>query len=482
MTERFVSRSSASFAAITLAKISLIGAAALLLGAGAASADPTLPTIGSTVYNVTVSNSAINGGVAASSGSSDNSAAINAYIAFASANGGGTVEIPSGTFDSNEITMASNVNLQIDAGGVLMNDNPAATLITTPGSATTNIEISGAGAIDGGATTAVSGSDLVVLKKVTNLEVTGVTIENSTHEHLVPEEDHNVTINNVTIADPGTLTANGGNYLANTDGIDFSGTNFLIENSSIQDGDDDIVAKPASFATGNVVINNDTIGAGHGISIGGGSAKGLSNMLVENTTFNGTENGIRIKAEDASGGDAGGGILNPVTGITYENLTMNDVNNPIIIDSFYNGNNNFPISPTETGVYPSTPTALDSTAPVFSNILFKNINVTGAGNAGLIFGLNTDPNSLSGLKFVNVNISAAQAMEMWYAAEVEIDSLDVTVPNTDPFAAATPFNGVDLFNVQLVPLPAAASIALPMLALLGAMNYIRVRKSRSAAH
>jgi polygalacturonase len=461
----------------SLAKRWLFAAGCLLLSPLVASADPMLPTIGATVYNVTVANSGINGGVAASASSTDNSAAINAYIAFASANGGGTVEIPAGTFNSSEITMQSNVNLQIDAGGVLMSTNPASTLITTPNSSTSNIEISGAGAIDGGATTAVSGSNLVVLKKVSNLEVTGVTIENSTHEHLVTEADSNVTINNITIADPGTLSANKGNYLSNTDGIDFSGTNFLIENSSFNDGDDDIVAKPASTNTANVVINNDTIGAGHGISIGGGSAKGLSNMLVENTTFNGTQNGIRIKAEDAAGGDAGGGIVNPVTGITYENLTMTDVANPIIIDSFYNGGNNFPTSPTEPGFYPSTPGALDTTSPVFENLLFKNITATGSQNGGLIFGLNTAPNSLSGLKFVNVNISANSSMEMWYAAEVEIDGLTVLVPSEDPFSGAIPFNGVSLFSVQLVPLPAAAWVGLPMLAGLAGVQILRRRKA-----
>jgi polygalacturonase len=304
-----------------------------------------------------------------------------------------------------------------------------------------------------------------------------VTIENSTHEHLVTEADSNVTINNITIADPGTLTANSGKYLANTDGIDFSGTNFLIENSSFNDGDDDIVAKPASTNTANVVINNDTIGAGHGISIGGGSAKGLSNMLVENTTFNGTQNGIRIKAEDAAGGDAGGGIVNPVTGVTYENLTMTDVANPIIIDSFYNGGNNFPTSPTEVGFYPSTPGALDTTSPVFENLLFKNITATGSQNGGLIFGLNTSPNSLSGLKFVNVNISADSSMEMWYAAGVEIDSLSVLVPSEDPFSGAIPFNGVSLFSVQLVPLPAAAWMGLPVLAGLAGVQILRRRKA-----
>ena len=67
----------------------------------------------SNVYNITVANSSINGGVPASTSSSNNATAINAYISYVSSlSGGGTVVIPSGTFDSATITMKSNVNLQ----------------------------------------------------------------------------------------------------------------------------------------------------------------------------------------------------------------------------------------------------------------------------------------------------------------------------------------------------------------------------------
>src|SRR5580693_730005 len=84
------------------------------------------------VYNVTVANSSINGGVAASTSTADNSTAINAYISYVSSlSGGGTVEIPAGTFDSNEITMHSNVNLQLESGAILTNDTPANTLINS---------------------------------------------------------------------------------------------------------------------------------------------------------------------------------------------------------------------------------------------------------------------------------------------------------------------------------------------------------------
>jgi polygalacturonase len=469
-------------------KFRLMTAAMFALGARTVLATPTLPTIGGSTFNVTVANAAINGGVAASTSAADNSAAINAYIAYCSSLGGGTVEIPAGTFNSGEITMQSNVNLQIDSGGVLLNTAPASTLITTSGT-TSNIEISGSGAINGGATTAVSSSNLVVLKKVSDLEVTGVTIENSSHEHLVTENDNNVTIKGVTIADPGTLAANGGNYLANTDGIDFSGTNFLISNDNISDGDDNIVAKPASTNTSNVTITNDTIGAGHGISIGGGSAAGLSNMVVSNTTFNGTENGVRIKAEDVAGGDAGGGTLNPINGVTYSNLTMTNVANPIVIDSFYNGDNNFPTSPTDPTAYPAVPTAQDSTTPVIENIDFNDITATGASNGGLIFGLNTLPQSLQNVQFSGVNIAANSHMDLWYATGVTINGLTVEVPTTDAYFGASPDSGVFFSNVTLnpsaspsaVPLPASVWQALPMLGALGGVYWLRNRRSRLAS-
>jgi polygalacturonase len=435
-----------------------IGVAVFLTVAAAAKAfaDPTLPAFGSAVYNVAVANSAINGGKPASTSSSNNAAAINAYISYCSSQGGGTVEIPAGTFLSNEITLQSNVNLQIDGGGILRDANYNTTLIDTTGTSS-NIEISGGGIIDGAATTSVGGNKLIDLSKVTNLEVTGVSIENSGNEHLVTENDTNVTINGVTIADPGTLAANGGNYLANTDGIDYWGSNFLIENCNISDGDDDIVAKTASGPVSNVTITNDTIGAGHGISVGGGSSNGLSNMTVSNCTLNGTTYGLRFKAQDSEGSDSGGGAAHPVQNVTFSNISMTNVAYPLEIDSFYNGGDNFPESPFAP-YYPSTPTAMDAYAPVWQNISFDNITATNAYYAGLIFGLNTSPDSLSGLSFDNVNISAYASMELWYASDVDLSGLTVEVPYYDPYADASPVNGVYAYGLTDVTVPEPAAM------------------------
>jgi polygalacturonase len=320
------------------------------------------------------------------------------------------------------------------------------------------VGITGSGIIDGAATTAASGTNLVQITHTTNLLISGVSIENASHEHLVTESDTNLTINGITIADPGTLAADGGNYLGQTDGIDYSGSNILIENSNISDGDDDIVAKSANSVS-NVVIQNDTIGAGHGVSIGGGTAGGLSNMLVDNVTFNGTSNGIRIKAEDASGGDAGGGPTNPLTGVTYENITMKNVASPLIIESFYNGDDIFPSSPTNRTYYPATPAAQDSFTPDYDNITFDNITATGASNGGLIEGLNTSPASINGLVFDDVNITASSQMNLWYAANVNLAGLTVNVPSNNAYRNATPVDGVWMYDVTtVVPEPTAVML------------------------
>ncbi|HEY4234635.1 MAG TPA: glycosyl hydrolase family 28 protein [Lacipirellulaceae bacterium] len=422
-------------------------------------APPPLPTFGPAVYNVTDPNPIINGGVAASTASADNAVALNAYVTYCSNNGGGTVEIPPGTFLSGTVTMRSNVRLKIDSGAILRDTSISSKLITAPGAGISNVEISGGGIIDGGATTTTSSTNLVDMRNVNTLAILNVTIQNAAHEHLVPINDTNVSVIGVTINDNATLAANAGKYLANTDGIDFAGNNFLFKNLTINCGDDNIVAKPANFAVNNVVIADSTIGVGHGISVGGGSAQGVSNMIVDNVTMNGTDNGLRLKAHDAADGNAGGGTANPVNNVTYSNITMTNVKNPIVIDSFYNGNNNFPIDPADPASYPASPTAIGATTPIWKNISFENITATGASNGGQIYGLNTDPVDLDGLSFKNVNISAFSHMNLWYAKNADLSGLTVTVPSFDAYANASPVPGVFLSNVTTVPEPATIALA-----------------------
>ena len=93
----------------------------------------------------------------------------------------------------------------------------------------------------------------------------------------------------------------------------------------------------------NILITNITCGTGHGISIGSITSAGISNVTVVNCTFNGTDNGIRLKADN----DRGGLVQN----ISYLNIGMTNVGAPIVLFSYYNetGPNN--ITPAKAASY-----------------------------------------------------------------------------------------------------------------------------------
>ena len=233
--------------------------------------------------------------------------------------------------------------------------------------------------------------------------IQNVNVNNSLHEHINCGStlDNDITINNISISTPSSA--------ANTDGIDPSGTNWLIENCTISDGDDDIAPKPESIACANIDIENCLILSGHGISVGGQTQAGLNGLTVNNVTFNGTTNGLRLKA-----GEGNGGL---VQNLTYSNITMTNVGSPIIIDSYYNnGDNNFPSDPTSDKGSPP-----DSLTPIWKNITFLNFTSTDtSGNGGQIYGLPDEP--VQNMTFTNVKITSKTGMIIDHVRNTSFDS------------------------------------------------------------
>jgi polygalacturonase len=374
--------------------------AAPMLAWNSARANPTLPTIGPVVYNVTLANggvagASVDGGLTATGdGATDNTNVLQSFLFAASSTqtvvggqtvDGATVEIPASAapYITNSLFIPSNVNVQIDSGATVQNMNSSNPLLASFDNQS-NVEISGGGILNDNATT-TSEADMIELFNVNDVLVNGVTIENASHEHLVTEGTNNVTINSISIHDSITQ--------ANTDGIDYSGTNYLIENSTISDGDDDIVAKPDEVPCANISIMNDTILAGHGISIGGETEAGLNNLTVNNVTINGTSFGIRLKAGRGSGG--------LVTNLTFNDITMIDMNTPIEIDSWYNstsGSDNYPPQAATN----ATMAAVNSTTPFWSNITFSNIVVQSTTQKSQIYGLPEAP--VQNVQFINDNL------------------------------------------------------------------------------
>jgi polygalacturonase len=404
---------------------------ALLMAVGAACpatvvlANPVLPTIGSGNYNVSVSDSAIGTSAVIETGTTstiaaNNTTVINDYLNYAASQGGGTVVIPTGTYEANELMLTNNVDLDVQTGATLQNFVTTNTFITAASGTYGNVEISGGGILNNNATT-TSNNKMVMLDGLSNVEVNDVTIENAPNEHLVSECCNNVTYNDVTINDS--------KIQANTDGIDFSGTNYLIENCNIADGDDDIVAKPNTDVfngrtayTANVIVNNCTITDGHGISIGGQTNAGLNGMYVNNCTINMVSSsnaiGIHLKAGDGNNSTTANG--GPVTNVTFNNISITNTDDAIIIDSYYQNANDFPDIPA-----PVAPT--DSTEPLWTNITLENITInTTSGNVADIYGLNSSPPNTDGINFINITATDNQdPWNMYYADGVYMSDVDI---------------------------------------------------------
>ncbi|CAN6560626.1 unnamed protein product [Malus baccata var. baccata] len=159
------------------------------------------------------------------------------------------------------------------------------------------------------------------LDYVTNARINHITSINSKNFHIGLFASHDITISSINISAPANSP--------NTDGIHLGlSQNIQILDAAIATGDDCI-----SFSTGtnNVNISGVQCGPGHGISIGSlGKIVGdnVSFVDIRNCTFFGTQNGVRIKTWAPSEP----GI---VSHITFEQIQVDQVENPVIIDQQY---------------------------------------------------------------------------------------------------------------------------------------------------
>ena len=376
----------------------------ILLGAkislfAALGANPAKPVIPNTVFNVTTYG-------AIGDGLTDNTLAIQATIKAAVAVGGGTVDFPRAAkpYECGPITLAAGINFQIDSGATLqcisyakypLNGTAYTDFISASGAH--DLEISGKGTIDG------QGADwwsafnanssmphrpyLIKLNNCTTVYIHDVTLSNSPMFHLVLSAA-NVTIDKITISAPSSAP--------NTDGIDPAGSNYLIENCTIATGDDNIAIKPGNSVCKNFTITDCTFGTGHGLSIGGQTNDGLDSLTVTHCTFNGTTNGIRLKANRTNGG--------LVQHLLYSDITMNNVQYPVLITSYYE----------ETFSTSDPAQAITATTPIWKNITIRNLVSTNSKNAAVtIQGL--PETAVQNITFANASFSGSKNFSIAHA-------------------------------------------------------------------
>jgi polygalacturonase len=358
-------------------------------------------------------------------GTTKDTTAIQSAIDSCATNGGGTVQLTAGTYLSAPIVLKSNITLQLDKGATLLGspdhaDYPAKIEFRLPAlqplvSATNaeNVAITGEGTIDGQGKSwwqmarsvhdaGIMGNPhprprLVVFDHCKHVRVEGVTIQNSPFWQLVPYYCDDVLIRNVRILAPYSSP--------NTDAVDpFSSSNVRIDHLYADTGDDNIAIKSGAIdspggddPSRNITISDCTFLHGHGLSIGSELAGGASNILAERIHFNGTDNGIRVKAARDRG--------NEVFNLVFRDIDMKDVKNPLVVSEYYPR-----ILPPPGDVAPQPVTRL---TPHFHDIVFQNVTATGGVMAGAIVGLPEAP--VTDIVFQNVNLSGDKGLTIGYA-------------------------------------------------------------------
>jgi len=401
-------------------KIPLIG---LMLIAIAAKAQYTkLPAIPAKVYNVMDEG-------AVGDGKTMNTQAIQKALDRARSTGGKVV-VPAGEYMCGPLTLYSKTELQIDKGATLRLPNDIEHFPQTNGrylnfidiADANDIKISGGGTIDGQGEVwwkAVEAKapiprrpQMLYISGSQRVEISGVTFLNPPNTHVSLKDCSDVYIHDITITAPATSH--------NTDGINISAKNTTIERCNIATGDDNIAInfgnKPAFGAepeVKNMVIRDCTFGIGHGLSIGSFTSGGLSNLFVSKCTFDGTTSSIRIKTARGRGG-----VLD---NINYEDITIKNSHYPIFISEYY---------PKE----PKTPqedilTAKGDRIPDYKNISLKNVTVTDAQEAIIIWGVPESP--VQHVRFENVNISAKNGAQIYNANKVEFINSTVKAANDE---------------------------------------------------
>ena len=330
-------------------------------------------------------------------GKTMNTDAFKKSIAAVEKAGGGKLVIPRGVFITAPFVLCSSLDLHLDAGAVIkapetfealglphpstfktQAEASAVYRVPSPlitGSKLHDVALTGPGTVDGSGQHWWEWSEraerahrgrivyrrphLIVIDRCERLHVADITLTNSSMFHFVPKNITDLTVERVKIRAPWDGSA------PNTDAIDPGpGTNFWIHDCDIDTGDDNICIKSGGT---NILIENNTIKHGHGISIGSETSVGIKNMLVRHCTFDGTDNGIRLKSMRGAGG--------LVENIRYTDLQMKNVTNAIVLQLDYIDNNrpDFKGDPTKI--------------PAIHNILLDHITIEGSRNAGIIHGL-----------------------------------------------------------------------------------------------
>jgi polygalacturonase len=251
---------------------------------------------------------------------------------------------------------------------------------------------------------------MVLFYNCKDILIEDVSFSNPPFWTIVPVFSENITIENVTIENPGNSP--------NTDGIDpCSSKNIRISNCHISVGDDCIVIKSgrdedgreAAVPTENITITNCTMLNGHGgVVIGSEMSGDVKRVTISNCVFEGTDRGIRLKTMRGRGG--------VVEDIRVSNIIMrNIIEEGIVMNMRY--------QPTEAE-------PLSERTPTFRNIHISNIDIVDAKRGIAIYGL--EERDVEQISFSDISIKSANGIFANYANNILFNDIRLETNSLHP--------------------------------------------------
>ena len=357
-------------------------------------------------------------------GRTKDTTAIQAAIDACAEQRGGVVRFNAGTFLTAPLLLKSNVTLQLDKGAILLGSadhqdyppheefrlpdlQPLVSAINAE-----NIAITGEGVIDGAGESwwqeartikdhGILGTGhprpkLILFDHCKHVRVEGITVQNSPMWQVVPYYSDDVVLRNLKILAPA--------HSPNTDAIDpFSSSHVVIDHVFSDVGDDNVAIKSGPInsmgpdaPSRDITITDCTFLHGHGLSVGSEIAGGAQNIRAERIHFDGTDNGIRIKANRDRGND--------VSHLVFRDIEMNNVKNALIISEYYPAI----LPPEQDEAKP-----VKRLTPHFHDITLENVTAVGSETAAAVVGLPESP--ITGVTLQNVKINAHKGATIGYA-------------------------------------------------------------------
>ncbi len=209
---------------------------------------------------------------------------------------------------------------------------------------------------------------MVFLNRCKDVIMEGITVQNSPSWNIHPYFSEQLRFINLKVQNPADSP--------NTDGLDpESCRDVEVVGVYFSLGDDCIAIKSGKIYMGSkykipcqkILIHQCCMRDGHGsITLGSEMAGGIKDVVVKNCRFLNTDRGLRIKSRRGRGQDA------VIDRIHFENIMMDHVMTPFVINCFYN------CDPDGHSEYVSSKERLpvDERTPEIKELMFTDIEAT----------------------------------------------------------------------------------------------------------